>query len=210
MANEQIINYIETVQAQGYSEQTIREVLNKNGWQTHDIDEAISYLKLKNDTLSAAAPMAPGMVRTEPVVKTMSPVDTHIAVSKPSDNSPFASGLAVVLVAAMMILLNKVIDDAAYYTNTINAQLIFDALIIIPFLLVAFILHESFVGTGKKFLLLSQPYFIVSAVLLVRLLWDTSKYVLNANATYGVYIVLVMIILVLTGSILFVQKYIKA
>jgi hypothetical protein len=216
MANDKLVEYIETVQQQGFSEPMIRDVLAKNGWQPHDVEEAFSYLKLTKSTLVATAPVAPGMapqMATSPEKKEQILSDLMDKPKEPTVplyNSPFSIGLAVVLIIAIMILLNKVIDDAAYYTNTINARLIFDGLIVVPFLLMAFILHESFVGTGKRFLLVSQPYFVVSAALLVRLLWDTSKYVLNANATYGVYIVLIMIILVLTGSILFVQKYIKA
>ncbi|MDE2031262.1 MAG: hypothetical protein KGI58_03345 [Patescibacteria group bacterium] len=215
MVNEQLTHYIETVQSQGYSESTIRDVLAKNGWQPHDIDEAFSYVKLTNNTLSANAPVAPAnfgavsnnTAKAEEVTNQSYGEFVHTG---PEYNSPFSVGLAIVLVAAIMILLNKVIDDASYYTNTINSQLIFDVLIVIPFILIAFILHESFINTGKRFLLVSQPYFLVSAALLVRLLWDTSKYILNTSATYGVYIVLILIILVLTGSILFVQKYIKA
>lgn len=214
MANEQITKYIETVQAQGYNDATIRDVLSKNGWQLQDIDDAFQYVRLSKASLSAQAPVAPGAASAvsindnkEKIISTIFDKNTQV---KASDNSPFASGLAVVLVCAMMILLNKIIDDASFYTNTINSQLVFDTMIVIPFLLAAFIIHESYSSYGKRYLLMSQPYFVVSAALLVRLLWDTSKYILNTSATYGVYIVLVMIILVLTGSILFVQKYIKS
>lgn len=215
MANQQLTVYIESVKSQGFSDSTIREVLAKNGWAPHDVDEAFAYIASVKETLIDTAPMAPGAVASGVIPVTQEKVLTDYygtsSLKKSVEyNSPFSIGLAIVLIGAIMILLNKVIDDAAYYTTTINAQLVFDALIVIPFLLVAFIMHESFEGTGKRYLLMSQPYFIVSAVLLVRLLWDTSKYILNTSATYGVYIVLIMIILVLTGSILFVQKYIKA
>jgi len=221
MANEQLTQYIETVSSQGFSEATIREVLAKNGWQNMDVNDAFSYVKLQKDSLMAQAPKAsPMMAPQETLSIEMNSVRNDKILSNLYDpttqktvveyNSTFSVGLAVVLIATMMILLNKIIDDAAFYTTTINAQLIFDALIIIPFLLIAFILRESFPNTGRRYLLISQPYFIVSGVLLVRLLWDTSKYILNTNATYGVYVVLILIILILTGSILFVQKYIKA
>lgn len=216
MANQQLTQYIESVQSQGFTETTIREVLLKNGWNIVDINDAFSYLQLSKESLTAGAPIAPGHITPSehPSPKTsdafIGMYDPMSSVKRVEYNSQFSAGLAVVLVVAIMILLNKVIDDASYYTTTVNAQLIFDTLIVMPFLLIAFILHESFSGTGKRYLLVSQPYFIVSAVLLVRLLWDTSKYILNTSATYGVYVVLIMIILVLTGSILFVQKYIKA
>lgn len=216
MVSEQLTKYIETVSSQGFSEATIREVLAKNGWQSADVNDAFLYLQQRKNSLSATAPIAPGMstqinnnvAKKEQILSNL--FNESSAHKDVEYNSPFSSGLAVVLLAAIMIFLNKVIDDAGLYTNTINARLIFDVLIIIPFILIAFILRESFPNTGKRFLLVSQPYFVVSGVLLVRLLWDTSKYILNTNATYGVYVVLILVILVLTGSILFVQKYIKA
>lgn len=216
MASEQLTKYIETVSSQGFSEATIREVLSKNGWQSSDVNDAFLYLQQRKNSLSATAPIAPGMstpINNNVANKEQIPPNLFNESSAHKDveyNSPFSSGLAVILLVAIMIFLNKVIDDAGLYTNTINARLIFDVLIIIPFILIAFILRESFPNTGKRFLLVSQPYFVVSGVLLVRLLWDTSKYILNTNATYGVYVVLILVILVLTGSILFVQKYIKA
>lgn len=216
MASEQLTKYIETVSSQGFSEATIREVLAKNGWQSSDVNDAFLYLQQRKNSLSATAPIAPGMstqINNNVANKEQIPSNLFNESSAHKDveyNSPFSSGLAVILLVAIMIFLNKVIDDAGLYTNTINARLIFDVLIIIPFILIAFILRESFPNTGKRFLLVSQPYFVVSGVLLVRLLWDTSKYILNTNATYGVYVVLILVILVLTGSILFVQKYIKA
>lgn len=216
MVSEQLTKYIETVSSQGFSEATIREVLAKNRWQSADVNDAFLYLQQRKNSLSATAPIAPGMstqinnnvAKKEQILSNL--FNESSAHKDVEYNSPFSSGLAVVLLAAIMIFLNKVIDDAGLYTNTINARLIFDVLIIIPFILIAFILRESFPNTGKRFLLVSQPYFVVSGVLLVRLLWDTSKYILNTNATYGVYVVLILVILVLTGSILFVQKYIKA
>lgn len=200
MVNEQIVKYIDNVISQGYPEQTIKDVLTSKGWQMGDIDEAFNYVKLLKANIASQAPVSP----------TLNNQHTENKDKESSIHSPFSYGLAIVLVGAVFILLNKIISDSSYYTSSINAQLVFDVLIIIPFLLIAFILHESFSSHGKRFLLVSQPYFLVSAFLLVRLLWDTSKYILDANVTYGVYVVLVMIILVLTGSILFVQKYIKS
>jgi len=207
MVNLELVKYIETVSGQGFPESNIHEVLIKNGWQSSDIEEAFSHIKMMKSDMASKAPMAPGAIHPTANTESLKPV-----LSQKKDveyNSPFSIGLTVLLFISLMILINKFINDFEQYTKTINSELIFDALIILPFLFTAFILHEIFVGTGKRYLILSQTYFVVSAFLLVRLLWDTSKYILNANASYGVYIVLVMIILVLTGSVLFVQKYIK-
>jgi hypothetical protein len=212
MANPQLTKYIETVGAQGFSEPMIRDVLSKNGWQTSDVDEAFAYLKLVKETMMATAPVAEYAPKAD--ISVLMPSSNKSSAS-PSTvaleyNSPYSIGLAIVLFGALLILINKTIDDSASFTSSINGKLIFDALIILPFLLVAFILHGSFHTTEKKqFLIISQPYFLVSALLLVRLLWDTSAYILDKNAAYGVYVVLALIIIVLTGVIIFIQRYIK-
>ncbi len=207
MANLELVKYIEAVSSQGFSESNIREVLAKKGWQASEIDEAFSHIKIMKSDMASQAPMAPGAIEHIPNTASSKPAPSQKKVVE--YNSPFSIGLTVLLFISLMILINKFINDFEQYTNTINSELLFSALIVLPFLLTAFLLHEAFVGTGKRYLIISQTYFVVSAFLLVRLLWDTSKYILNANASYGVYIVLFMIIIVLTGSVLFVQKYIK-
>ena len=209
MANQQLVEYIKKVQLQGFPEETVREVLIKNGWQSIDIESAFTEIKQMEYLLQNDAPLAPGAVAAQPPIINK-PISNTIA-SKPvvEYNSPFSIGLAIVLFGALLILVNKIIDDSALSAVNANGQLIFDALITLPFLLMAFILHGSFLVDNTRFLIISQPFFVVSAYLLVRLLWHTSAYILNTNATYGVYVVLILVIAVLTGIILFVQKYIK-
>lgn len=204
MINEQLVGYIKTVESQGFTESAVRDVLVKAGWQIKDIDEAYSHMKLLKGMPMPASDVA--QVAQSPVSSTSNTYKNNNHIEY---NSPYSIGLATVLCGAIFILLNKVIDDSSTFTNSINGKLIFDVMLIVPFIVVAFILHESFKDRRKKFLIISQPYFLVSGFLLVRLLWDTSNYILNANAAYGVYVVLILIIAVLTGSILFIQKYIK-
>jgi cytochrome c biogenesis factor len=210
MVNPQLIDYIKKVKQQGFLEGSIKEVLIKNGWQVTDIDLAFSEIQQEEMILNSGAPLAPGATLLEPQRTTTSTVIEDYNNSKLTDhNSPFSVGLAIVLLGSLIVLVNKIITDSSTITVNANGELIFDALIILPFLLVAFVLHGSFSRDNKRFLILSQPYFITAAFLLVRLLWDTSTYILNTNATYGVYVVLILVILSLTGIILFVQKYIK-
>ncbi len=209
MANQQLVEYIKKVQLQGFPEVTIREVLNKNGWQPVDINEAYLEIKRIEDILQKDAPMAPVPVLVGQPVIAVSQEKSILEKAVIEYNSPFSIGLAIILFGALLILVNKVIDDSAISTVNANAKLIFDAMIILPFLVVAFILHGSFSEDNKRYLIISQPYFITSAWLLVRLLWDTSAYILNTNATYGVYVVLILVIAVLTGIVIFIQKYIK-
>jgi len=209
MVNQQLVEYIRKVQLQGFPEATIREILNKNGWQSSDIDGAFLEIKNIQDALQKDAPMAPNAIINQPSINSIPQEKSILEKTLVEYNSPFSVGLAVVLFIALLILVNKIIDDSAISSVTTNEKLIFDAMIILPFLVIAFMLHGSFSKDNKKFLILSQPYFVVSAFLLIRLLWDTSQNILNTNANYGVYIVLILVIAVLTGIILFVQKYIK-
>lgn len=207
MINEQLVSYIKTVESQGFTESAVRDVLAKAGWQSSEIEEAYSHMKLLKGMPVPAGSVVPNANIINPMVQ--SPSVTQKSHS-PDYTSSYSIGLAIVLCGSIFVLLNKIIDDSSRLTETINAKLIFDVLLIVPFLVIAFILHESFREKRKKFLIISQPYFLVSGFLLIRLLWDTSRYVLDANAAYGVYIVLILVILVLTGSILFIQKYVKS
>jgi hypothetical protein len=211
MANQQLVEYIKKVQLQGFPEVTVREVLVKNGWQPNDINDAFLEIKRVEDLLQKDAPMAPSFVPVSvgQTVKVVSQEKSILEKAVIEHNSPFSVGLAAVLFIALLILVNKIIDDSAISTVDANARLIFDAMIILPFLTVAFILNGSFSEDNKRYQIISQPYFVTSAWLLVRLLWDTSAYILNTNATYGVYVVLILVIAVLTGIVIFVQKYIK-
>ncbi len=210
MPSDALIQYIKTAQSQGFPESAIRAVLAQNGWAAPDIENAFSTLSLvQNIPLppTQAGQMPSPSVTPAPVSQTAA----RTVLSKSAEyNSPYSIGLAIIAFVSLLILVNKIIDDTATLTSGINQQLIFDALIIVPFLIMAFILHGSFSENRKRFLILSQPYFVTSGLLLVRLLWDTSRYILNASAVYGVYIVLIIVILVLTGLIIFVRKYITA
>lgn len=213
MANQKLVDYIETVGRQGFSEPMIRDVLSKNGWHEQNVNEAFSYIRMIKETMSSSAPVPEKVEKVD--VSVMMPSTARSAqtaeISTINEyNSPYSIGLAIILFGALLVLINQIIDDSAFFTSSINGKLIFDAFLILPFLLVAFVLHGSFHTEERKhFLIISQPYFLVSAFLLVRLLWDTSAYILDKNATYGVYVVLALIIVVLTGVIIFIQKYIK-
>ena len=48
MVNHQLINYIKTEEAQGYTAQQIRNYLIQQGYNAQEVDEAISYANQKN------------------------------------------------------------------------------------------------------------------------------------------------------------------
>jgi len=215
MVNQTLVEYIKSVKAQGYSDTAVVEALRKNGWSDNDINEAYSFVNLAAQTPSAPmAPKAPTpsalpSYTVEP--KTMPAQSAQVAIPEESNNSPFSFGLAIVLFVSLFILVNKIIHDIGqnFYSN-INSKLVFDAILVIPFLFVSFLLYGIASQNKKRYIILCQPYFVVSAFLFLRLLWNVGSYILSANATYGVYIVLVMAIVVLTGFVIFLQKFLKS
>jgi hypothetical protein len=48
MVNQQLINYIKTEEAQGYTPQQLRSYLIQQGYNTQDVDEALNYANVKN------------------------------------------------------------------------------------------------------------------------------------------------------------------
>ena len=48
MVNQQLINYIKTEEAQGYTPQQLRNSLIQQGYNAQEVDEAISYANQKN------------------------------------------------------------------------------------------------------------------------------------------------------------------
>lgn len=209
MVNQILVDYIKSVKAQGYENASIVEALHNNGWQDKDINEAFSFI-----SLAAGAPVMPSSVNSpiQPAVP-ISGTNKNFSMIKEeiSRNSPFSVGLAVILFVSLFILVNKIINDIGIpFSNNINNKLILDGVIIIPFLFVSFLLFGIASNDRKRYIILCQPYFVVSAFLFLRLLWRTGAYVLDTNATYGVYIVLIMALLVLSGFILFLQRFFKS
>ena len=94
-----------------------------------------------------------------------------------------------------------------YHDSHINNRLIADAFIVLPFWAVTFLLNLAFHEKRKKLLILLYPYYVTSGWLLIRLLFDVSQFILDKSAALGVYIVLIILALVLTGSVIVFQKY---
>ena len=203
MANQGLVDYIKSVKAQGYEDSLVVDALRKKGWQDKDISDAF---------ISITSPVqVPAMSTPPSPISAVSPAqNTNFEKKFEENNSPFSVGLAIVLTLSLFILVNKIIHDIGVsFDSNINDKLIFDALITLPFLFVSCLLYGIVSQNRKRFIIICQPYFIVSAFLFLRLLWDTGMYVLDVNATYGVYVVLIMAILVLTGFVIFLQRFFR-
>ncbi len=188
--NLEIVSYIRKQLALGVPRINIVENLKKVGWSNEVIMESF-------DAISLGTPIS----EIQPEVMQSPEPD--------SVNSPYSSLLAVVLVISLFILTNGIFSDIKSMTATENQILLFEGLFVIPFLLVAFLLHSSFGNDKARFKILSFPYFIISAWILLRLLWKVGQNIWEAKNALGVYIVLGMVVVVLTGIIIFIQHYIK-
>jgi hypothetical protein len=187
MTNDQLKEYVSAAKAAGQSDETIRQNLASHGWQEPAISRAL------NPSSSAETAN-----------------HTFFGIRRSRINSPYSLLLAIVLTVSLFILGNKAISDVEkYFENEVSTKLIVDALIVLPFLLIAFALHFSIGERSAKYLILSRPYYMVAAWLLIRLMIEVSIYILDKDSAYGVYIVLIMVVAVLTGMVVFAQKYLK-
>ena len=204
MLDQNLVNYVKKAFEQGHDPSAVRQALLANGWNEADVDQAISLLKMQSQ-----APVAPGAAPKLTPTATVHR-NPYAGPVRPQYYSYYSQLLAIVLFVFLLILVNNIISDVRdYFADNINTSLVFDALLIVPFLLAATLLHIILSQKQEKFLIISYPYYVVSGWLIVRLLWRVSEYILSTNATYGVYIVLIMVIAVLTGIVFFIQKFIK-
>lgn len=86
-------------------------------------------------------------------------------------------------------------------------RMILNAIIVLPFWILTFLLYLSLKDERKKFEALIGSYLVTSGWLLVFLLFNVASYIYNADTTVGVYIVLGMVIIVLTTAGWGIQKY---
>jgi len=195
MIDNNLLEYIRLAQQQGHTKEMIKQSLVANGWQGDMVEEAFGMV---HQPVGASA--AQSTISAQPIIR-------HY---KSSINSPLSVLLAIVLAVALFTLTNKVITDISdFYVYNITANLIVNGVIVLTFLLLAFTLHFTIGEKNEKYLILSRPYYLISGWLLIRLLYEVSKYLLNQDTAYGVYVVLILIIAVLTGMVVFVQKFIK-
>lgn len=198
MINQQMVSYIKEQLALGTPQAVVIDNLKKVGWAENVINESLGVV------LSGMANISVAPINGLPESKL-----SNNSIGDNSVNSPYSSLLAVILVVSLLILTNGIFSDIKNLTATVNKILIYEGLFAIPFLLVAFLLHSHFKTPNKRFEILSYPYFIISAWILLRLLWKVGENIWKANNALGVYVILGMIVLVLTGVIIFIQKYIK-
>ncbi|MBI2064847.1 MAG: hypothetical protein HYT62_02195 [Candidatus Yanofskybacteria bacterium] len=223
MVDPNLINYIKDSRLQGASDDVIRQVLITAGWQEQQINDAFAFLNLQNAPLPPMpAPVYPSASSLQPQTPEQSPKPN--TPLKPRVVSPYSSLLAVVLFISLMILMNNLIYDLIdYFDPSINynsnsyydgfnsgdatIKLTVSAFIVVPFWFITFLLYYFYREKGEKLRVLLTPYYITSGWLLIWLLFQVSLLLLNSNAAFGVYLVLILMGAVLTGVVWGIQRY---
>lgn len=133
----------------------------------------------------------------------------------PEDLSPLSLFLTVFLVLAVLFLFEQAWNDLGrlavgdqYVSNSSMelSRLLVRTVFVGPATLIALFLYFSLKGRGTRYGVITLPYFITSLIFLIRLLFDAGRFVLFEYRVFGIYIVLVFIIIVISGLIFFIQK----
>ncbi|MDQ5949613.1 MAG: hypothetical protein QG669_139 [Patescibacteria group bacterium] len=195
----EIEKYIKDARLENYSDHQIKVNLMTAGWTKEQVSQAFARV---DGIATSKNPMHSSGVNKATSVNTPITKDNH--------NSTISIVLSCVLTASLLILFKKVIADIEnLFSGDINMVLIVQSLIVLVMLVVSFFLHKNFVEQREKFKVLTLPYFLISLWVLILLVFKVSRHILNSNADFGVYFVLILVIGVLIGIIYFLQKYLK-
>ena len=211
MTNPTLLNYIKQKRSEGTPDENIRHVLLAKGWNAADIEAAFSEIDAPTPpkTPGSIPPPPPGNFHPAAMNAYHTRVQAMSMHKKPRLYSPYSFLLAILLTILLFILSGRIARDVMDLGHSEDLSLILESGIVLVFVGIALYLHKTLEQKSKKFLILAQPYYIAAGYMVLRLLYHASVYILDRNVTYGIYIVLVLIIAVLSGVILFLQKYIK-
>jgi hypothetical protein len=149
MIDSTLLGYIKKSLEEGVSKETITSSLLASGWQQSAISEAFA---------AATAPVAPNSAPKAPASQSKGAIRNYEIYSI------YSVLLAIILFFGLFILANKIINDVEKHFYDVTGRLIFDAIIILPFLVIAFVIQLNLTGKGEKYRILSQPYFLVSGL----------------------------------------------
>lgn len=96
-----------------------------------------------------------------------------------------------------------------YKTHSVSPsfRMILNAVIVLPFWILTFVLFMSLKEDRRKYEALLGSYYVTSGWLLIFLFFSVAQYIWRSNTVIGVYVVLGMLVVILTGAIWGVQKY---
>ncbi len=132
----------------------------------------------------------------------------------PEDLSPFSAILTFFLLITVIFLFQqawsdagRLAGDASTYEPVVELnKLLLRSLFIGPAAVIALTVYFFVKGKGTRYGVLTLPYFIASLIFLIRLLYYTGRFVLQEYRDWGIYVVLVFIIIVISALIFFIQK----
>lgn len=217
-----LIDYIKKELADGNDEGKVRFSLKANGWTDQALNEVFVLVKKELQppaSLNIPVPPAPSVL---PPKQILSEFRNDFAARQPANvksqraekpeepkrpdvNSPYSVILSVGLLFSLFVLGNQVYSDLSDIEN-LATKLAIEAALFVPFLLVTSILSFIVNHSGKRYKILVYPYYLLSGWLFLSLFGQTILYIYDQNATFGIYIALGLIIALLTGVVLFVQR----
>lgn len=205
MANEQLIEYIKKSRATGVADQAIMSLLTANGWDGADINQAFMDIQL------AAVPKPPTPAVVQSPVAVRPPVVRQPKLVKADKvNSPYSIILSVGLLVFLFVLGNQMFDDISKITDIVG-RLMTEAMVITAFflfvLVLDFLLKE---GYGHRFKILVYPYYLLCGWLFLRTFWHVLSYLYDAEAAFGIYAALGLIIALFTGVVFYWQRHASA
>lgn len=215
--DSKLIDYIKKELSGGVGEGGIRNSLKENGWTDQVIDDAFSSVKRQFSAPQIPVPVPPPaapkpiMQESEPVQVQKQPAMRPKRVASPEEpkepdlNSPYSVILSVGLLFSLFVLGNQVFSDLSDIEN-LAKKLAIEAVVFVPFLLITSAISFVVNSSGKRYKILVYPFYLLSGWLFLRLFWETLWYIYDQSATFGIYIALGLIIALLTGVIMFVQR----
>ena len=102
---------------------------------------------------------------------------------------------------------NQYFEVYKKHTASPSFRMMLNAIIVLPFWIVTFLLFLSVKEDRKKYGVLLWSYYVTSGWLLIFLFFNVARYIWNSNTVIGVYVVLGMLVVILTGAVWGVQKY---
>jgi hypothetical protein len=135
--------------------------------------------------------------------------------------SPIAVLLSVFLTITIIFLFGRIWDDLSLLVTPagetlrwgryVSAQVALDrlfvhTLFVIPVVILALVVYQAVKDKGSRYGALTLPYFIGALLFTVRLLWDTGDFVIREYHKWGIYIVLIFLVVVFSGLIYYIQQ----
>ncbi len=236
MAEQQLIDHIRASQQSGISSDAIKQGLLSAGWNQIQINEAYQAVNIPKPPIPtplSAKGFAPRKHYTSPysgmlalvlvvslLILSQNAVTDILDRFAPTGDDFFNSQQYRDYEQAISgklqqpgfsyqnnPLYNQYLSDYKSQTTSPSFRMILNAIIVLPFWIITFLLFISLKEDRKKYEALLGAFYITSGWLLIFLFFNVARYIWNSDTVMGVYIVFGMLIVILTGAVWGVQKY---